>query len=208
MKFLFFLLVPLLFGIDTQQILSNYKGRTPFYWGEKAPGVICTLNTTEKVIALTLDACGGETDGFDKSLIDFLIENKIPATLFINGRWIDKFPAEFNQLATNPLFEIENHGLRHLPCSIDGKSAYGIKGTKSIVEIIAEVSGNAQRIESLTGKKTTFYRSGTAFYDDIATQIVNQLGHKVAGFSVLGDAGATFTPSKWRVRCYLPRLET
>lgn len=193
MRLLILLLFPFLFAVDTQQIINTYHGSIPQYWGEQAPGVNSTLNTKEKVIALTLDACGGKTDGYDKNLIDFLRENHIPATLFINSRWIDKFPSEFQQLATNPLFEIENHGLNHLPCSINGKSAYGIRGTKSIPEIIDEVESNDRKIETLTGKKPHFYRSGTAFYDDIAVQIVNKLDYQVAGFSVLGDAGATFT---------------
>lgn len=38
-------------------------------------------------IALTLDACGG---GFDAELIQFLIQQRIPATLFVTKKWLDK----------------------------------------------------------------------------------------------------------------------
>lgn len=37
-----------------------------------------------KSVALTLDACG---DGFDRDLIDYLIDRRIPATLFVTRRW-------------------------------------------------------------------------------------------------------------------------
>lgn len=193
MRIIFCLLMSLLFAVDTIPIINAYQGITPNYWGERALGVISRIETKDKVIFLTLDACGGKTDGFDKRLIEFLIKNKIPATLFINARWIDKFPAEFLELAANPLFEIGNHGLSHRPCSINGRSAYGIKGTQSVHEVIEEVEGNVTKIANLTGRRPRFYRSGTAFYDEIAVKVVNQLGYEVAGFSVLGDAGATYT---------------
>ena len=193
MRIIFFMLMSLLFAVDTAPLITAYQGVTPNYWGERAPGVISRIETKDKVIFLTLDACGGTTDGYDKRLIDFLVMNKIPATLFINARWIDKFPSEFHELAANPLFEIENHGLSHRPCSINGRSAYGIKGTQSVRAVIEEVEGNATKIANLTGRRPRFYRSGTAFYDEIAVKVVNQLGYQAAGFSVLGDAGATYS---------------
>jgi peptidoglycan/xylan/chitin deacetylase (PgdA/CDA1 family) len=192
-RFLLPLLIPILFSIEPISIINHYQGLTPNYWGENAPGVMQRIQTRDKVIALTLDACGGKTDRYDKVLIDTLLEYKVPATLFINARWVDKFPDELLQLAASPLFEIENHGLLHRPCSVNGKSAYGIKGTKSIAEVIDEIEGNNNKLFSLTGRRPLFYRSGTAFYDEIAVKIAQDLGCQVAGFSILGDAGATYS---------------
>ena len=56
-----------------------------------------------------------ETSKYDSSLINFLKEEKIPATLFISGRWIDANYDTFIKLSKDTLFEIENHGLRHKP---------------------------------------------------------------------------------------------
>ncbi len=179
-----------------RKAVDMHAGETPKYWGERVAGVITTFNTEHKVVALTLDACGGKKDGYDKSLIDYLIEKKIPATLFINARWIDKFPLEFEALATNPLFEIENHGMKHLPCSVSGKVAYGIQGTKSGQEVVEEIELNADKIEALTGRRPLFYRCGTAYYDEIAINISQQLGCNVVGFSILGDAGATYSANQ------------
>lgn len=166
---------------------------TPSEWSETAAGVKTRLDTLEPVVALTFDACGSEGDGYDAELIDYLIRENIPATLFINARWIDKYPAEFLALARNPLFEIENHGMRHKPCSVNGRSAYGIKGTANPLEVIREVQGNALKIRSLTGRLPRFYRSGTAYYDEKAVAVVEKLGYRCAGFSVLGDRGATYS---------------
>ncbi len=36
----------------------------------------------------------------------------------------------------------------------------------------------------------------TAYYDDVAVRVANSLKHQVVGFSILGDAGATYTAKK------------
>jgi len=55
---------------------------------------------------------------------------------------------------------------------------------------------NARKIEELTNKRPKYFRSGTAYYDEVAVKIANSLKQEVVGFSVLGDAGATYTAKK------------
>ena len=180
-----------------QQNTARYAGAVPARWGENIPGVRTRLDTGEKVIALTLDACGSASGkGVDSRLMEFLIRQQIPATLFINGRWIDANPELFRQLAANPLFEIANHGIRHKPASVSGRSIYGIAGTQNVAEVVEEIELNARKIEAISGVRPKLYRSGTAYYDEIAVQISQGLGHEVAGFSLLGDAGATWSAAQ------------
>lgn len=185
---LLFLLVPLILFGQT----------SPVQWGENVTGVTTKFHSDKKQIALTFDACGGSarSSQYDAGLIEFLISRHIPATLFINARWIDSNPDIFMQLASNPLFEIANHGTAHKPLSVEGKSVYGIHGTASSDEVIAEILGNNQKIEKLTAKRPAFFRAGTAFYDEQAVSIAHTLGMEIGGFSVLGDAGATFSAPK------------
>ena len=176
-----------------KQIRMEFAASVPSEWSENVSGVKNRLKSGEKVLALTLDACGSlKGKGFDKVLIDYLISEGIPATLFINARWIDANPLLFKQLASNPMFEIANHGLLHRPASVTGKSVYGINGTKNLDELVDEIEVNARKIYSLTGKRPRYYRSGTAYYDEVAVKVANRLGHEVIGFSILGDAGATY----------------
>ncbi len=167
-------------------------------WGENVTGVTTHFDTDKKEVALTFDACGGsvKSSQVDDKLLRFLITHQIPATLFINARWIDSNPEIFKQLSSNPLFEIANHGTLHKPLSTQGKSVYGIQGTTSVEEVTAEIEGNNRKIEKLTGKRPHFFRSGTAYYDEKAVAIVRDLGMEIGGYSVLGDAGATFSASK------------
>ncbi|NRF93491.1 polysaccharide deacetylase family protein [Paenibacillus frigoriresistens] len=174
-------------------LIERYGNAKPKKWGENVPGVRTHLTTKEQVIALTFDACGGkEGSGYDEKLIDYLIKENIPATLFINARWITANKDIFAKLAANRLFEIENHGTEHRPLSVNGKLAYGIAGTKNVNEVIHEVKDNADQIEKLTGRRPVFFRSGTAYYDDVAAGVVHDLGFQLAGYNVLGDAGATY----------------
>lgn len=176
------------------EIDAEYAGKTPKEWGETVTGVKTSLKTNDRVIVLTFDACGStKGKGVDLDLIHFLEQEKIPATLFVNARWIDANPELFLKLAANPLFTIANHGFLHRPASVNGRSVYGIDGTRNIGELVDEIELNARKIGQLTGKRPLYYRSGTAYYDELAVQIAERLGHQVIGFSVLGDAGATFT---------------
>ncbi|MBD3809043.1 MAG: polysaccharide deacetylase family protein [Sulfuricurvum sp.] len=170
----------------------------PTQWGENVTGVTTTFQSDTKEIALTFDACGGSfrSSQYDEQLIRFLIDNRIPATLFINARWIKSNPEIFKQLADNPLFEIANHGTAHRPLSVNGKSIYNIPGTASAKEVKNEINANGELIEKLTGKRPLFFRSGTAYYDKEAVKIARQNGVEIGGFSVLGDAGATFSAEK------------
>jgi peptidoglycan/xylan/chitin deacetylase (PgdA/CDA1 family) len=176
-----------------QSIVRRYGKISPMQWGENVPAVYTHLKTKDKVIALTFDACGGKGgSGYDRKLIDFLTRERIPATLFINARWIDANPDTFRELARNPLFEIENHGYEHRPLSVNGRSVYGIHGTRNVSEVVDEVQRNEEKIAKLTGKHPQFFRSGAAYYDDVAVRIVQDLGLRVVNFSILGDAGATY----------------
>ncbi|MFF3075206.1 polysaccharide deacetylase family protein [Kitasatospora sp. NPDC057936] len=181
------------------EAVARYGGAAPTEWGLDVAGVTGELPAGQQATALTFDACGGSGgSGYDADLIDFLRAHAVPATLFLNARWIDANPAEFERLAADPLFEIGNHGTVHRPLSVTGRSAYGIAGTRDVGEVYDEVAGNAHRLTDLLGHPPRFFRSGTAHYDDVATRVVADLGERVAGFTVNGDGGATLTAAEVR----------
>lgn len=182
---------------EVQSIIESFLGVVPTQWSEKMAGIVDTFVPEGKELALTFDACGGKHgDAVDKELLDFLVARQIPATLFVNARWIDSNPVLFMELANNPLFEIENHGFSHRPLCVTPRDIYGIEGTDSVAKAVEEIKLNEDKIFSLTNRKTKFFRSGTAYYDDVAVQIANRLGYRIAGFRVNGDAGATFSATQ------------
>src|SRR5690625_3832933 len=99
---------------DVSINLEQYN-RTPNEWGEFVTGVKTKIKTDKKKIALTFDACGGDFGSqYDADLISFLRSEQVPATLFLNERWIKANETLFFELASDSLFQIENHGTNHL----------------------------------------------------------------------------------------------
>lgn len=176
-------------------IEARYAGRLPTVWGLNIPGVVTRTSDAGPTLALTFDACGGRGgNGYDAALVDLLRAEQAKATLFLNMRWVAAHPAEFHDLAADPLFDIANHGTRHAPLSVTGRAAYGIRGTRSPAEAYSEVVENALDLRHRLGRPVTLFRPGTAYYDDVAVRIVRELGMTPVGFDVNADGGATFAP--------------
>ncbi|PRD45982.1 polysaccharide deacetylase [Phyllobacterium phragmitis] len=140
-------------------------------------------------VALTLDACMGQTD---KRILDTLVEHKIPATIFITGRWVKNNAQALDVMKAHPdLFELENHGLNHVPPIDNVPTMYGIKTAGSLAAIRAEVQGGADVVRENTGKAPHWYRGATARYSLDAVKLIEKMGYKVAGYSLNGDMGAS-----------------
>ncbi|GAC1383713.1 MAG: polysaccharide deacetylase family protein [Pseudarthrobacter sp.] len=177
-----------------QQIIAEFGSRQPREWGLQVTGVVG--KSPARDIALTLDACGGQGGtAVDQQLLTTLRKLNVPATLFLNERWIRANPALTAELARDPLFEIANHGFLHRPLSVNGKSAYGIPGTADVAQVYDEVVGNQAVLQDVIGHVPAFFRPGTAYYDDVAAAITRRLGVAPVNFSINGDGGATFPPS-------------
>lgn len=179
-----------------EQIIAGFSGRRPSYWGLQAPNVLQVLPEPAAGIALTLDFCGGPGgSGTDHAALDTLRRLQVPATLFLNARWIRHNQALTRELAAEPLFELANHGTGHAPLSVDGNSAYGIPGTQNSSQVYEEIMSNDNLLTEITGKRPRFFRPGTAYLDDVATEICLALGVVPTGFSINADAGATYPAS-------------
>lgn len=176
-----------------ERVVAELAGHAPHAWGQTIEGVLTEFDADAPSIALTLDACGGPGgNGYDEALIDLLRAEHVPATLFVTARWIAANGDAARSLADDPLFEIENHGDRHRPCSVNGRSAYAIRGTRSVSDAIDEISEGETAIEALTGRRPLLFRPGTAYFDDVCVDVIEGLGARPMGFSVVGDAGGGF----------------
>lgn len=164
--------------------MDEFASIKPAAWGENLAGVKTRIKTNEKVLALTFDACDA---GYDAKLINCLIKEKVPATLFITGDWIDKFPNEFDSLSANSLFEIENQGLKLKPAGVSGQIIYEIQSSTNVADFEAQVAENALKISLLTGRFPKFFRPATAYYDDVAVKITKKLGYEPVGYSINGE---------------------
>ncbi|MCX5785884.1 MAG: polysaccharide deacetylase family protein [Elusimicrobia bacterium] len=179
------------------RLIAQLKDHTPGRFGESVRGTRNKLDTGQKVIALTFDACGGRHSGYNAKLIDYLRREKISATLFVTGLWIDRNPEIFKNLAKDPLFEIENHGLLHRVCSITGQSKFGMVATRGIGDVIDEMELNSRKIAALTGRRPVFFRSATAYTDEASALVAQHLGMEVVSYDIVSGDYIPFASAKY-----------
>ena len=142
----------------------------------------------ETRIALTLDACGDRTDN---RILSALVDNNIPATIFVTGLWLKRNKVAFAIMRAHPeLFEIEDHGARHIPAVDTPVRIYGIRAAGSPEAVDAEVRGGATAIEKAGGDAPRWFRGATAKYSATSMKEIEGLGFRVAGYSINADGGS------------------
>lgn len=136
--------------------------------------VITRLPTSEKVVALTFDACETKTPSFfDRSILDYLLREQIPATLFISGKFAIRNRDTIQDLVRYEFLEIENHSLSHFQHMEKlGEDA-----------VRREVLENGAMIEEMTGIKPAFFRFPAGNHDEATLRQVEALGYRVVHWS-------------------------
>ena len=149
-------------------------------------------------VALTFDACDGT---IDDRILTTLIDNRMPATIFVTGKWLRRNPAAIAILKAHPdLFQIEDHGARHIPAIDTPTRIYGLAAAGSPAAVEREVKGGADAIVAAGFAKPQWFRGATAKYTAASMGLIRRDGLKVAGFSVNGDAGAILSARSARAR--------
>ncbi len=139
-------------------------------------------------VAITLDACMGKTDF---RILDTLVKEQIPATIFVTARWLKHNPEALAVMLSHPdLFELENHGENHIPAVDKPVSIYGIAAAGSQAAVEQEVEGGRLAIVAATGHQPQWFRGATAKYTASSMTTINRLGERVAGYSINGDGGS------------------
>lgn len=150
-------------------------------------------------VALTLDACMGVAD---TALLDFLVRERMPATVFVTAKWLTGNPQALRTLREHPeLFDLQNHGERHVPAVIGAhRRVYGLPGAADLDALRREVREGARAVEVATGRVPGWYRAATARYDEQALEELSRLGVRIAGFSLNADAGGTLAAAEVAAR--------
>ena len=139
-------------------------------------------------VALTFDACMGRVD---MRILDVLLRERIPATIFVTARWLQHNPQATAILLAHPdLFEIENHGAMHVPAVDYPTSIYGITAAGSPQAVAREVEGGGAAIVAAGAPQPRWFRGATAKYTAASITEISRLGYRIAGYSINGDDGS------------------
>ncbi|MEU6574210.1 polysaccharide deacetylase family protein [Streptomyces sp. NPDC046805] len=154
--------------------------------------------TRGKTVALTFDADMTADEGrraasgehFDNpALITTLRGLKVPATVFMTGRWADQYPAEARSIGRDPLFEVANHSYSHYAFTGD---CYGLP-TVSADKMRADVERAYTAIRKAgVPHAMPYFRFPGGCYNRQALRALSGLGVTAVQWDVVsGDAFAT-----------------
>ena len=147
--------------------------------------------TSTPHVALTLDACSGLAD---ERILSMLVEQNIPATIFVTARWLKRNPQTIELFKLHPdLFEIENHGARHIPTIDFPMSIYGLKTAGSPQAVIDEVKGGEDAVIATMGTAPKWFRGAGAVYTKSSIAEIANMHQRIGGYSIAGDGGATYS---------------
>jgi peptidoglycan-N-acetylglucosamine deacetylase len=152
-----------------------------------APTVVQHGSRTVNQIALTFDACANEHKSkFDKKVADILIEQKIPATIFISGKWALEHQEELRTLSANTFFEFGNHSFIHPHCAQISQERFE-----------NEIETTQNIIYTLTGKTPAVFRAPYGEYNDSMVQVLGKKGLTLIEYDLpSGDPDTNATEQK------------
>ena len=123
---------------------------------------IYCVQRDQKVVSISFDAAWGNED--TQQLIDILARYKVPATFFVVGDWVEKYPESVKSLHEAG-HEIMNHS--------DNHAHYP---QLSAQEVTADLNACNDKIEAVTGVRPTLVRLPYGDYDDMSINAVRALG--------------------------------
>jgi len=135
-------------------------------------------------VALTFDLCPVHKGaGYDKALMDYLIEHRIPATLFMSGKWIARHEEDVRNLVDVRLFEIGTHGNIHAHLPMHDAQAQR-----------DEILGPVTILRKRYAHKTSLFRPPYGEYNDVTIQVVKALGLQFIQWNIeSGDPDPTLS---------------
>ncbi len=131
---------------------------------------IYSVETSEKLVALTFDAAWGadKTEG----IVKILNENQARGTFFLVGFWIEKYSEKVKFLHDNDI-EIGNHSNNHLHMS-------RLNNTQLHNEIVTV----NERIKDITGTSPRFFRAPFGEYNDSLVGFNESIGMQTVQWDV------------------------
>ena len=138
--------------------------------GDKKLPIYCVDKGDEKVCALTFDAAWDDAD--TDILIEILKKYEAPATFFMVGSWVEKYPDSVKKFF-DAGHEIMNHSDTH--AHIDGLSKENI---------VKELKGCSDKIEKTVGVRPTLFRGPYGEYNNTVIEEAKNLGMQTLQWDV------------------------
>ncbi|MCQ2450493.1 MAG: polysaccharide deacetylase family protein [Clostridia bacterium] len=146
--------------VGTKMVFASSNKKLPIY----------CVQTDKKRIAISFDAAWGNDD--THTLVEILKKYDVPATFFVVGAWVDKYPESVRELS-NAGHQIQNHSNTH---------PYMTKLPKT--KMIDEIKTCNEKIKSITGVEPTLLRPPYGDYDNLLIDAVSECKMNAIQWSV------------------------
>lgn len=142
---------------------------------------------SSKKIAITFDACPtGLTDEYDEKVVEVLLREKVPATIFMSGRWVEKNPEKAKFLAEQSQFEIAAHSYYH-PHLLE----------KPDERVVRELKRTQKIIKKATGKTPRYFRAPYGEVDERIAMLAKAEGLTTIQYDIAsGDPDPGLSPQR------------
>lgn len=162
MKFLIITKKHLMLGIClTLAVAVAIIGSASAYANSNRLLPIYCVETDKKQVAISFDAAWGNDDTQD--LIDILKEYNVPATFFVVGAWVDKYPESVKALS-DAGHQIQNHSNTHPHMPQLSKE-----------QMKDEIESCNKKIEKITGVCPTLLRPPYGDYDNALIETMDSM---------------------------------
>ena len=144
-------------------------------------------------IALTFDS--NMTDAMLRSLdsgkvksyanvavIDELQRSRTPATFFLAGKWVERYPALTRRIATEPIFELASHSYAHIGFT---DRCYHL-GKLPVDQMAADVEHSFRVLAPFGGRQTGYFRFPGGCYDSTALRAIAPTHCTVIQYDIVG----------------------
>ena len=168
-------------------MLTFFSSSSSLLAGSPAPVIFEHGPRNSSEIALTFDACPtSRSDEYDEKVIDVLLAEKVPATLFMSGRWVERNPERTKFLASQPQFEIAAHSYYH-PHMVE----------KDDERVLRELKRTQALIKKVTGKTPRYFRPPFGEVDDRVAKLAAETGLVTVQYDISsGDADPNLSPQR------------
>jgi peptidoglycan/xylan/chitin deacetylase (PgdA/CDA1 family) len=157
--------------------------------GRRDSGMVALTFDSNMTDAMLAELARHQVASFDnRRVVDELVAERVPATFFLAGKWIQRYPDETRRIVADPLFEVGSHSYAHrafhLPC-------YGLGGLP-VAAMAADVARSEALLRRFTPHPTSYFRFPGGCYDRVALRAIAPAHVQVIQYDVAsGDAFGT-----------------
>jgi hypothetical protein len=128
----------------------------------------------------------------DRTAIDELIRLHVPATFFLSGLWMERYPAETRRLGQVPFFELGSHGYSHRAFT---RRCFGL-GALRRDAMAPDIERSERVLHSLDHNATRLFRFPGGCFDSSGLAAASAANVRVVQYDVAsGDAFGRSVPA-------------